>query len=75
MDLTIGSYETIDSLTMEQHFKKLRQKYPDAPTIHLILDQGSYNTSISTQEAAKKNGITLHYLPPYSPSLNLIERV
>ncbi|GAO99005.1 hypothetical protein Cva_01676 [Caedimonas varicaedens] len=31
MKVTIGSYETFDSSTMEEHFKKLRQKYPKAP--------------------------------------------
>jgi transposase len=75
MEVTIGSYETIDSRAMEEHFKKLRGKYPHAPKIHLILDQGSYNTSAETKEAAKKNGIILHYLPPYSPNLNPSERL
>jgi transposase len=75
MDVTIGSYETIDSLAMEEHFKKLRQKYPKAPKIHLILDQGPYNTSADTKGAARKYGIILHYLPPYSPNLNPIERL
>lgn len=75
MDVTIGSYETIDSLAMEEHFKKLRQKYPKAPKIHLILDQGSYNTSLDTKGSAKKYGVILHYLPPYSPNLNPIERL
>jgi transposase len=75
MQVTIGSYETIDSCAMEQHFQKLRQKYPKASKIHLILDQGPYNTSGATKEAAKKYGIILHYLPPYSPNLNPIERL
>jgi transposase len=75
MDVTIGSYETIDSLAMEEHFKKLRQKYSKAPKIHLILDQGPYNTSADTKGAARKYGIILNYLPPYSPNLNPIERL
>jgi transposase len=75
MKLTIGSYETINSTTMEQHFKKLREKYPKAPKIHLILDQGSYNVSAETKAAAEKHGIVLHYLPPYSPNLNPSERL
>jgi transposase len=75
MDVTIGSYETIDSQAMEQHFKKMRKKYPKARKIHLILDQGSYNTSAETKAAAERNGIVLHYLPPYSPNLNPIERL
>jgi transposase len=75
MSVTIGSYETIDSIAMEEHFKKLKKKYPNAPKIHLILDQGPYNTSTETKETAKKHGIVLHYLPPYSPNLNPSERL
>lgn len=75
MSVTIGSYETIDSVAMEEHFKKLKMKYLKAPKIHLILDQGPYNTSAQTKEAAKRHGIVLHYLPPYSPNLNPIERL
>lgn len=75
MDVTIGSYETIDSKAMEQHFQEMRKKNPAAPRIHMILDRGSYNTSAETKEAAKKYGIVLHFLPPYSPNLNPIERL
>lgn len=75
MDVTIGSYETIDSETMVKYFDRLKAAYPKAPKIHLILDRGPYNISIVTQEAAKKKGIHLHYLPPYSPNLNPTERL
>jgi transposase len=75
MNLTIGQYKTINSDAMEYHFKALREKYPKAPKIHLILDRGPYNRSQKTQEAAKRYGIQIHYLPPYSPNLNPIERV
>lgn len=75
MDVTIGSYETIDSQAMDQHFRKLREKNPLAPKIHLILDQGPYNKSEETRRSAEKYGIVLHFLPPYSPNLNPIERL
>ena len=76
MSVTIDSYDTIDSKALEEHCKKLRFKYPTSiKKIHLILDQGAYNKSKATQEAAKKYGIVLHYLPPYSPNLNPIERL
>jgi transposase len=75
MGVTIKDYETINSGAMEGHFEQLRQKYPKAPKIHLILDNGSYNKSHETKEAAKKCGIVLYYLPPYSPNLNPIERL
>lgn len=75
MHVVIDSYETIDSPTMVRYFDHLMAAYPKAPKIHLILDRGPYNISIITREAAKKRGIQLHYLPPYSPNLNPIERL
>ena len=75
MEVTIATHETIDSKAMEKHFAALRKKYPKAPKIHLITDRGSYNTSQETKDAAKKYGIVLHHLPPYSPNLNPIERL
>lgn len=75
MEITIAAHETIDSKAMEKHFAILRKKYPKASKIHQILDNGPYNTSQETREAAKKYGICLHYLPTYSPNLNPIERL
>ena len=39
------------------------------------MDQGPYNKSKVTAEAAKKLNIELHFLPTYSPNLNPIERL
>jgi transposase len=75
MDVTIASHEKINSESMEKHFAALRKKYPKAPKIHVILDQGSYNKSENTRNSAKKYGIILHHLPTYSPNLNPIERL
>ena len=43
--------------------------------IHIILDNASYQRCQLVKDAAVRLGITLHYLPTYSPNLNLIERV
>jgi len=75
MQAHIGSYETLDSNAMEAYFDILRKAYPKALNIHLILDQGPYNKSEQTRKAAEKRGIVLHFLPPYSPNLNPIERL
>jgi len=74
MALHATHHETLNHQAMEEHFASLRQLYPTASKIHLILDQGSYNTSQHTKEAAARHNIVLHYLPPYSPNLNPIER-
>ena len=43
--------------------------------IHLILDNASYQKCLPVQELAAQLGINLVYIPPYSPNLNLIERL
>ena len=75
MKVVVDDYKTIDSEAMTCYFEKLKVAYPQARKIHLIVDRGPYNISVKTKEAAKKNGIVLHYLPPYSPNLNPIERL
>lgn len=75
MHLTLRDYETLNTGSMVDFLKCVRQAYPKAPKIHLILDQGPYNVSKETQDAAKHHNIVIHYLPPYSPNLNPIERL
>ena len=43
--------------------------------IHIILDNVPYQKCALVMEAATKLGVTLEFLPTYSPNLNLIERV
>lgn len=74
MRLTVASLETLNGSTMKEFFAQLTAAYPEAPKIHLILDRGPYNFSQETRRSAKEKGIELHYLPPYSPNLNPIER-
>ena len=43
--------------------------------ITLVLDNAHYQRNAVVQALAKQLGITLLYLPSYSPNLNLIERL
>lgn len=43
--------------------------------IYLVLDNAGYYNTERIRSAAKKLAIKLIYLPPYSPNLNLIERL
>ncbi len=56
-------------------FGQLKTAYPNAPKIHIILDQSGYHRSQLVRDAALEKNIKLHYLPPYSPNLNSIERL
>ncbi len=55
-------------------FQKIAWEYP-GKTVHIILDNARYQKCIIVQTLAKELGITLQYIPPYSPNLNLIEQV
>jgi transposase len=56
---------------------RLRADYPRASVIHVILDNYRIHDSKLTQAALAGFGgrIRLHFLPPYCPSENRIERV
>lgn len=58
--------------------KKLAEEtYPDAKVIHVVLDNFSIHDSKITQAAVAEPGgrVKLHFLPPYCPQANRIERV
>jgi transposase len=48
---------------------------PLAETIHLIWDNAGYHRSKDILSFVSETKIKLHYLPPYSPNLNPIERL
>jgi transposase len=52
-------------------------RYPHAPTIHIVVDNYVIHKSKITQKALErlKGKVKLHFLPPYSPDCNPIERV
>ena len=75
MKVTSCCPESVNTQTTVAFFDQLKASYPEASTLHVILDQAGYHRSQETQNAAKEKGIMLHYLPPYSPNLNPIERL
>lgn len=75
MSLISASYETINTESIIEFLTRVRGNYDKKVKIHYIVDQASYHTSTKTKDFAQENNIKLHYLPPYSPNLNPIERV
>ena len=69
-----AQYETINGESIIDFMSKLRCQY-GSMTIHLILDRSGYHRSILVAEKAIELNIKLHFLPPYSPNLNPIERL
>ncbi len=67
--------DNCDTETTKTALKNIREDYPDWKPIFMFLDNAAYNRSYEVQEYALKLWIILCYLPPYSPNLNLIERL
>lgn len=72
----ICEYKTINEYNVSRFFNEIRKVYPDYnQKIHVILDGAGYHRSQLVKDWAEVVNIRLHYLPPYSPNLNPIERM
>jgi len=74
MRIFTEEYETVDADAMIDFFKKLEDQ-SRAPAIHVILDNARSNKNKKLEAFLKTSKIKIHYLPPYSPNLNPIERL
>jgi transposase len=65
-----------NSLLVIELLKELVKKYPQASKIHVVLDNFKIHDSQATRAAvaAMDGKIVLHFLPPYCPDHNRIER-
>ena len=76
MSVVAKEYESnINGTSVVDFCNEIKENYADKQVIHLILDQAGYNKVAEVREHAFQLGIHLHYLPPYSPNLNAIERL
>jgi transposase len=75
--LTWVEGESKDSELFVRLVFQLGYDYPDAPRIHLILDNyGIHKSQLVKAVLARCDGkVRLHFLPPYCPDENRIERV
>jgi transposase len=71
----IREYDKINSHNIARFFIAIRETYPITQKVHIILDCAGYHRTEQVKEWAFMLNIELHYLPPYSPNLNPIERL
>jgi transposase len=67
--------DKVDANSVAGFLCELRKKHSEKCKINVIWDRAGYHRDKAIQEFAKGLGIVLHYLPPYSPNLNPIERL
>ena len=78
LDITkpvVCTYSTVDGESIIDFLEQVR-KFSSVPgKINLILDQAGYHKHALVMSKAEELNIELHFLPPYSPNLNPIERL
>lgn len=71
--LTNNSYINANSIC--EFLQQLRASYTDDKPIYIVLDNARYQKCQLVRYIAWQFQIQLVYLPPYSPNLNIIERL
>jgi transposase len=71
---TVTNDTYITSIQICEMLRKVAQEYVGKP-IYIILDNASYQKCELVKNLATQLGISLVFIPPYSPNLNLIERL
>ena len=81
LDIATGHIEHVaadrkNGLLFLAALERLLKVYPQARTIHIVLDNFKIHTSKQVQAWMRQHGqrIRLHFLPPYCPDHNKIER-
>jgi transposase len=72
--IAVTNTTVVNTETMCELLQKIAALGLNGP-ITLVLDNARYQRNALVQALAKQLGITLLYLPSYSPNLNLIERL
>jgi transposase len=71
---TVANDAYITSTQICELIKNVSLEYAGKP-IYFVLDNARYQKCKAVQELALLLNVTLVYIPPYSPNLNLIERL
>ena len=71
---TVANDGYINSMTVCELLRKLSIQYAGRPIV-IVLDNARYQHCKLVEDLAIELGITLQFLPSYSPNLNLIERL
>lgn len=72
--VTISNHTYINAGSVCALLEKLHQLYRDLPIV-LVMDNARYQKCQLVLEKAQSLNIQIIFLPPYSPNLNLIERL
>ncbi len=72
--LTVANETYITAIEVCEMLQKISTEYA-GQAVYTVLDNARYQKCDAVRNRAEELGITLQYIPPYSPNLNLIERL
>lgn len=75
LSVVVGYDDSINAQSTISLLKKIESKHPCSDVIYTICDNARYYRSKMVKEYLIKSKVKLVFLPPYSPNLNLIERL
>lgn len=73
--LIIQEDRTLNAESTIRFFRKIEEAYPGKRKVHVFCDNASYYRNAAVTEYLRHSKVELHFLPPYSPNLNPIERL
>lgn len=73
--IVIQEDETLNAESTIRFFQTLENAYPSKVTVHVFCDNAPYYRNKAVRQHLETSKIVLHFLPPYSPNLNPIERL
>ncbi len=67
--------EMLNAKATISFLEKVEKSYPTKRKIHMFFDNAKYYKNKAVKSYLKSSKIQAHFLPPYSPNLNPIERL
>lgn len=74
-EIIVSEHETLDAHAFIALMERLEAINEMSEVIYIVLDNARYYKNIDVKTYVETSRIQLLFLPPYSPNLNLIERV
>ena len=74
-DVIARECESVNAESTRELYQAALEKHPEAPVVYVVSDNARYYYNKSLREWTKGTRIRQVFLPPYSPNLNLIERL
>lgn len=74
-NILIQEDQTLNAESTIQFFQNIEKAYPEKQKVHVFCDNAPYYRNKKVKKYLEQSKIVLHFLPPYSPNLNPIERL